>query len=463
MSDVLDSLFTEISRSPKLLHKNVMLSDGVLGYDGDPNAVVNGRTTGESLIYNSTAGTGYLQENVTPFVMWTKVESGAGGLWLQGGGKTEIAHGVINDDDIVTYLLFTGTANADDFYGLWLCVINSNISVGQETLVLREGDIYERVQNATGLSALVKKYSLADAPSIFELQMTIVARANITNIGVTNYDDGYPDGVYLKNDSTFFPAGVTNLPKWIIKPTLTLNINVASLSAFDSIYSVSESSRRYTATQTPYYANVQVLLDSGDLAAGATYELDFTSLIEAGTVSIDDTVYIWGQQQTVIDGQIRTSEWSEPVNYIVLEPIIIQYQPNLNIHDHYERDTINDLNWLTLNALYEGCSRSDDNQLKILESATIKINLELQFAVDVGAEGYLYAVEIILKKNGTAIHNQILGSFAANTYYRFGTITHNSAVSVNDIITCTIRHFGNYAYSSLSLFVLNNSYIETLA
>ena len=56
----------ELQRRVVLFNPNTTLADTTqLGYDGDPNDVINGNTPGETLIYNSPMGTRYQESDGT--------------------------------------------------------------------------------------------------------------------------------------------------------------------------------------------------------------------------------------------------------------------------------------------------------------------------------------------------------------------------------------------------------------
>src|SRR6056297_3332847 len=60
----IDNLQFEIERRAIQLKYNTnMPDDTILGYDGNPNSVVNGNTPGETLIYNVAQGATFLQSN----------------------------------------------------------------------------------------------------------------------------------------------------------------------------------------------------------------------------------------------------------------------------------------------------------------------------------------------------------------------------------------------------------------
>jgi len=85
----LENLAFETERRVVLFHRDTSMPDDTqLGYTGDPNAVINGNTDGETLLYNSPSGTKYLDKGVDPHERWVKVQDGAGGSWAFEGAST---------------------------------------------------------------------------------------------------------------------------------------------------------------------------------------------------------------------------------------------------------------------------------------------------------------------------------------------------------------------------------------
>lgn len=98
--------FFELERRAIQLKFNTNMPDStILGYDGNPNNVVNGNTDGESLIYNVAMGATFLQSNGG---WWFK--QALPNTWIQVGGATSVA------SNVVTYTIPAG--NTQQFYSL---------------------------------------------------------------------------------------------------------------------------------------------------------------------------------------------------------------------------------------------------------------------------------------------------------------------------------------------------------
>lgn len=96
----------EIERRQIQLKFNTNMPDEtILGYDGDPNVVVNGNTAGESLIYNVAMGATFLQSSGS---WWFK--QALPNTWIQVGGATSVA------SNVVTHVIPAG--NTQQFYSL---------------------------------------------------------------------------------------------------------------------------------------------------------------------------------------------------------------------------------------------------------------------------------------------------------------------------------------------------------
>ena len=88
----IDNLQFEIERRAIQLKYNTNMPDETtLGYDGDPNSVVNGNTSGETLIYNVAKGSTFFQSDGT---WWLK--AGLPNLWKEIGGAGSTTGQVIS-------------------------------------------------------------------------------------------------------------------------------------------------------------------------------------------------------------------------------------------------------------------------------------------------------------------------------------------------------------------------------
>jgi len=93
MADAVQNLF-EIERRAIMWTPLITLNDGVtaLGWDADPNTVVDGNTPGESWLYSLPVGQFYKQSNAN---LWWK--AGSPNIWIQLQGGTAIDHNLLNN------------------------------------------------------------------------------------------------------------------------------------------------------------------------------------------------------------------------------------------------------------------------------------------------------------------------------------------------------------------------------
>ena len=104
----IDNLQFEIERRAIQLKFNTnMPDDTTLGYDGNPNSVVNGNTDGETLIYNVAVGATFFQSDGT---WWQK--KALPNTWEEIGGTGSTT------GEIVSYTIPSG--NTQTFYTLSL-------------------------------------------------------------------------------------------------------------------------------------------------------------------------------------------------------------------------------------------------------------------------------------------------------------------------------------------------------
>ena len=76
----------EMERRVVLFHRNTTMPDNsLLGYEGNPNEVINGNTSGETLIYNSPRATFYQELNDGTLWYKTKLPN----IWEQVGSNSE--------------------------------------------------------------------------------------------------------------------------------------------------------------------------------------------------------------------------------------------------------------------------------------------------------------------------------------------------------------------------------------
>lgn len=105
MASTTQNFFELERRFIQLKFNTNMPDDTILGYDGDPNIVVNGATSGETLIYNVAQGASFLQSSGA---LWFK--QALPNTWVQLGGATSVA------SNVVTHVIPAG--NTQQFYSL---------------------------------------------------------------------------------------------------------------------------------------------------------------------------------------------------------------------------------------------------------------------------------------------------------------------------------------------------------
>lgn len=105
MATIESNAFEIERRSIQLKYNTNMPGGGTLGYDGNPNSVTNGATSGQTLIYNVAQGATFMQSNGA---WWFK--KSLPNTWIQLGGATNVA------SNVVTYTIPAG--NTQQFYSL---------------------------------------------------------------------------------------------------------------------------------------------------------------------------------------------------------------------------------------------------------------------------------------------------------------------------------------------------------
>lgn len=105
MASIDGNAFEIERRSIQLKFNTNMPDDTILGYDGNPNSVVNGNTDGETLIYNVAQGATFMQSNGT---WWFK--KALPNIWIEIGGATSVA------STIATHTITAG--NTQQFFSL---------------------------------------------------------------------------------------------------------------------------------------------------------------------------------------------------------------------------------------------------------------------------------------------------------------------------------------------------------
>src|SRR6056297_1270111 len=121
----IDNLQFEIERRAIQLKYNTnMPDDTTLGYDGDPNAVVNGNTSGETLIYNVALGATFFQSDGT----WRQKKA-LPNTWEEIGGTGSttgqiVSHTIAPGDTETFYVLDLSKNQGFDFTVLSTMGIN---------------------------------------------------------------------------------------------------------------------------------------------------------------------------------------------------------------------------------------------------------------------------------------------------------------------------------------------------
>ena len=81
----------EIERRVIMFKSTTTLPNGsALGYNGDPNAAINGNTDGETLIYNCPVNTRYSEDNGSE---WSK--KNLPNTWIRLGSSTAIKWAIV--------------------------------------------------------------------------------------------------------------------------------------------------------------------------------------------------------------------------------------------------------------------------------------------------------------------------------------------------------------------------------
>lgn len=105
MASIDGNAFETERRFIQLKYNTNMPDDTILGYDGNPNLVVNGDTDGQTLIYNVAMGASFLQSSGS---LWFK--KSLPNTWIEIGGSTSVA------SNVVSYVIPAG--NTQLFYTL---------------------------------------------------------------------------------------------------------------------------------------------------------------------------------------------------------------------------------------------------------------------------------------------------------------------------------------------------------
>lgn len=105
MASIDGNAFEIERRQIQLKYNTNMPDDTILGYDGNPNNVVNGDTDGQTLIYNVAMGATFLQSSGA---WWFK--SALPNTWIQIGGATSV------NSNVVSYTIASGATQ--QFYSL---------------------------------------------------------------------------------------------------------------------------------------------------------------------------------------------------------------------------------------------------------------------------------------------------------------------------------------------------------
>jgi hypothetical protein len=168
----LDGNAFEIERRQIQLKFNTnMPDDTTLGYDGDPNSVVNGESAGQTLLYNVALGASFLQSNGT---LWYKQE--LPNKWVIIGGSTSTLNSTV-----VTKTIASG--NTETFYTLDLSN-NKNFEFMNEATfgASKSYSKYSALYN--GSEMLYNEYSFLG--TVFDMDIGITVSGTDCVFSVTN-------------------------------------------------------------------------------------------------------------------------------------------------------------------------------------------------------------------------------------------------------------------------------------
>lgn len=160
MASIENNAFEIERRCIQLKFNTNMPGGGTLGYDENPNNVVNGANNGETLIYNVAQGSTFLQSNGK---WWFK--KSLPNNWIEIGGATNVASNVVSHD--------IPSGNTQQFYSLDL---GNNKSF--EWVV----DTTNLGTNSTSLSKLSSLYS---DPDMFSNEYSFLGEDMAMDINIT--------------------------------------------------------------------------------------------------------------------------------------------------------------------------------------------------------------------------------------------------------------------------------------
>ena len=189
MADSVTNAF-EIERRGIMWTPLITLNDGVtsLGYDGDPNNVIDGNTPGESWLYSLPTGQFYKQSDAT---LWWKSE--APNTWINlsegggGGGEGEPA--------------YTKTFNTND----WTEISPTEFEMSIGAVTHQQGSIKELhasiFENGTPNEALITSYTVSDNGTVkFYSESTFNGYLIISNL---SGGGGGGDGAFIASSDTY--------------------------------------------------------------------------------------------------------------------------------------------------------------------------------------------------------------------------------------------------------------------
>jgi hypothetical protein len=147
-----------------------MPDDTTLGYDGNPNSVVNGNTDGETLIYNVAQGSTFLQSNGKWWFKKTLPNT-----WIEIGGATSVA------TNVVTRTISSGAT--EQFYSLDL---NNN-----ENFEFIVDTLYDGSKSLSRHSALYNDSAMTSNEysflgEMFDMDISITASGTDCLVEITN-------------------------------------------------------------------------------------------------------------------------------------------------------------------------------------------------------------------------------------------------------------------------------------
>jgi hypothetical protein len=171
MASIDGNAFELERRSIQLKYNTNMPDATILGYDGNPNNVVNGNNAGETLIYNVAQGATFLESNGN---LWYKRSLPC--EWIQIGGSTSSLNSTV-----VTKTIASG--NTERFYTLDLDN-NKNFEFVVDTTFDGSKSLSKHSVLYTGGEVLANEYSFLGG--VFDYDITFTASGTDCLVDVAN-------------------------------------------------------------------------------------------------------------------------------------------------------------------------------------------------------------------------------------------------------------------------------------